>query len=99
MSLFVILGLDAPGSDETRARLRAEHLTAIRALRPQIRLAGPCRDAAGRHSGSLLIVEAESAAAARALIEADPFFAAGVFRQIEVLPFIPATGDWAPAAG
>lgn len=92
---YVIEGYDGEGVLDRRLQARPEHLARLTALRDQGRLllAGPCPaiDAedpgpAG-FSGSVVIAEFESQAAARAWADADPYVAAGVYARVEVRPF------------
>lgn len=92
---YAIEGHD--GNDVLAARLQArpEHLARLTALRDEGRLllAGPCPaiDAedpgpAG-FSGSIVIAEFVSLAAAQAWADADPYVAAGVYQRVDVRPF------------
>lgn len=94
--LFVILGHDAPQALPIRKSVRPAHLEYLRVLQQEGRLllAGPRPKAeaataveAGFH-GSLVIAEFATLAAAQAWAEQDPYFIAGVFRQIDVQPFV-----------
>jgi len=83
------------------ARLRQEHVEPhrayIRSHSEKLRLAGPCPAAEGEaREASLLVIEAESAAAVRAIMEADPYFRAGVWENVVVRPFRPLSGSWLP---
>jgi uncharacterized protein YciI len=86
MPNFVVTCLDHPGALEKRQANRPEHLAHLTGRPEVVKLAGPLLDAAGDPCGSLLILQADSAAAARAFAEADPFNAKGVFASIEVRP-------------
>jgi hypothetical protein len=86
---------DAPGSLESRRRLRPAHLERLQALQAEGRLilAGPLPaiDAidpgpAG-FTGSLIVASFASLAEAAAWAEADPFRRAGVYGRITVRPF------------
>lgn len=85
LELFVIIGHDAPGSKEKRPVLRNSHLAHLGKLHAQDRivLAGPFTDG----TGSLIVIRAESLAAARAVADADPYVTGGVFARVDVLPF------------
>lgn len=92
---YAIEGYDGPEVLEQRVAARPGHLARLVALRDQGRLllAGPCPaiDAedpgpAG-YSGSIVVAEFESLAAARAWADADPYVAAGVYDRVEVRPF------------
>jgi uncharacterized protein len=66
-------------------RLRPQHRAYLAALKEAGRLAasGPFSDG----SGALIIYEAESLAAAEALLKGDPFHAGGVFLRWELRPW------------
>ncbi len=92
---YAIEGHDAEGTLPKRLAVRQQHLARLHELREQGRLllAGPCPaiDAedpgeAG-YSGSIVIAEFDSLAAARAWADADPYVAAGVYMSVDVRPF------------
>ena len=93
--LYAIFGQDVENSLERRLAARPEHLARLNALQDTGRLvlAGPfpAVDApdpgqAG-FSGSLIVAEFDSLAAAEAWAAADPYVAAGVYAQVAVRPF------------
>jgi uncharacterized protein YciI len=95
MMLYAIVGEDAPGSLERRRAARPAHLERLKELQDAGRLvlAGPCPaiDApdpgpAG-FSGSLIVAEFDSLAAAQAWAAADPYATGGVFARTTVRPF------------
>ena len=92
---YAIIGTDREGTLEARRTARPTHLARLNALRDagRLLLAGPfpAIDAedpgpAG-FTGSLVVAEFDSIDAARAWAEADPYRAAGVYRNVEVRPF------------
>ena len=92
---YAINCTDHPGSLEARKAARPAHLARLQALLDEGRLllAGPfpAIDAedpgpAG-FSGSLIVAEFASLAAAQAWAAADPYMAAGVYREVTVKPF------------
>ena len=92
---YAIEGHDAEGTLPKRLAVRQQHLARLHELREQGRLllAGPCPaiDAedpgeAG-YSGSIVIAEFDSLAAARVWADADPYVAAGVYARVDVRPF------------
>jgi uncharacterized protein YciI len=94
---YAIEGYDAPGTLDRRLQARPAHLARLQSLKDggRLLLAGPCPaiDAedpgpAG-FSGSLVVAEFETLAAARAWAEADPYVDAGVYARVEVRPFRP----------
>lgn len=93
--LYVIIGQDAPNSLDKRMAARPAHLARLQALQDEGRLllAGPfpAVDAvdpgAAGFTGSLIVAEFASLRAAQEWADADPYAAAGAFRQITVKPF------------
>jgi uncharacterized protein YciI len=98
-SLYAIIADDAPGSAAPRTAHLAAHLAHVETVLDRIAVAGPLRDAAGAMVGSLLIVHAETEADARAFLEADPYFAAGVWGSIRIQPFRASAGGWIGGKG
>ena len=92
---YAIEGYDAAEALPKRMAARPAHVARLLALRDQGRLllAGPCPaiDAedpgAAGFSGSLVIAEFDSLAAARAWADADPSVEAGVYARVDVRPF------------
>lgn len=92
---YVILGRDVPDSLDKRLAARAEHLARLTALQAAGRLvmAGPCPaidspdPGAAGFTGSVIVADFDSLAAACAWADADPYLAAGVYQSVEVLPF------------
>ena len=92
---YAITGVDTADSLARRLSARPAHLERLQALEQQGRLllAGPfpAIDAedpgpAG-FSGSLIVAEFADLAAAQAWADADPYVAAGVYRDVTVRPF------------
>ena len=93
MSLFAVYCRDAENSAELRQKFMAEHLANVEAVVGKIAVAGPLKEGADT-VGSLFVVKADDEASARAVLEADPYFAAGVWQSIEVDQFLAVAGDW-----
>ncbi|WP_138381419.1 YciI family protein [Luteithermobacter gelatinilyticus] len=92
---FMILAYDKPGNLEVRKTTRPAHLAYV-AESGAVRLAGPQLDEQQEPRGSLLIIEAADRAAAERFVENDPYRQAGLFERVEIVPFMPAAGDWLP---
>ncbi len=93
MALFLILCTDKPDGRDLRAATRPTHLAYLSAGEVEVKLAGPWLDEAdGGPRGSMLLVEAEDIAAARAFAAADPYARAGLFDTVEVRPWRLAIG-------
>ncbi|MBK7764681.1 MAG: YciI family protein [Sulfuritalea sp.] len=93
--LYAIVGNDVPNSLENRLASRPAHLARLAALEAAGRmvLAGPCPaidspdPGPAGFSGSLIVAEFDSLAAAQAWADADPYVAAGVYGHVTVRPF------------
>lgn len=88
--LYAIIATDVANSLEKRLAARPEHLARLQQLKAEGRivLAGPhpavdSNDpGAAGFSGSLIVAEFDSLAAAQAWAEADPFVTAGVYANV-----------------
>jgi hypothetical protein len=96
MNLFyAIMGEDVPDSLEKRLSARPAHLERLDKLKAEGRLllAGPFPaidspdPGAAGFTGSLIVAAFDSLEAARAWADADPYVAAGVYKQVAVKPF------------
>jgi uncharacterized protein len=93
--LYAIIASDAPESLEKRLATRPAHLARLEQLKNEGRLvlAGPhpaidSNDPGpAGFSGSLIVAEFESLAAAQSWADADPYRAAGVYASVLVKPF------------
>jgi len=89
--LFLVIAKD--GTDEEaparRQLVREAHLEGARELAASgvVQVGGALLDADGGMIGSALIVEAEDETGLRALLEADVYHRAGVWRSYEIYPF------------
>lgn len=92
---YMILGRDAAGTLEARLAARPAHLARLKELLDagRVLIAGPLPavdtsdPGAAGFLGSLIVAEFVSQAEARVWADADPYVAAGVYRDVEVLPF------------
>lgn len=93
--LYVIFAEDHPNSLAARLHARPAHLARLQALAAQQRLiiAGPnpsidsVDPGDAGFTGSTVIAEFPSLEEAKQWAEADPYVAAGVYRQVTVKPF------------
>jgi uncharacterized protein len=83
--LFAIIGYDGPDGATLRPTVRPAHLEYLKpyVTGGKVRLAGPFTDG----SGSLVVIDMESEAAATEFSQGDPYFTEGVFERVEVKPF------------
>jgi uncharacterized protein YciI len=94
--LYAIIATDVPESLANRLKARPSHLARLTELKDQGRLvlAGPNpaidSESPGESgfTGSLIVAEFESLDSAQAWAKDDPYIAAGVYEQVQVLPFI-----------
>jgi uncharacterized protein len=92
---YAIIGQDVPDSLEKRMSVRPSHVERLQALQDQGRLllAGPFPAAdspdpgVAGFTGSLIVAEFASLAAAREWADADPYVKAGVYAVVNVQPF------------
>jgi hypothetical protein len=89
--LFAVIAKD--GTDTAaparRMAVRAQHLEGIRPLveAGTVLLGGALLNEAGGMIGSMMLLEAESEAAARAILERDVYTTGGVWEHYELHPF------------
>jgi uncharacterized protein YciI len=94
--LFAIQGIDGADSLERRLAVRTEHLARVRVLVDEGRLvvAGPfpalptTEPGPAGYTGSLIVAEFPSLAAAEAWAVDDPYLTAGAWARVEVRPFV-----------
>lgn len=92
---YVIIGEDVADSLQKRLSARPAHLERLHNLQDSGRLllAGPCpsidNDDPGPagFSGSIIVAEFESLEEANTWADADPYIAAGVYKQVTIKPF------------
>ena len=93
--LYAIIGEDRASTLDQRMAARPAHVERLQALQADARLilAGPCPaidspdPGPAGFSGSIIIAEFSSLAAAKAWADADPYVAAGVYEKVTVKPF------------
>ena len=93
--LYSIVGIDNANSLQARMAVRSEHVERLNALRDAGRLiiAGPnpaidSEDPGDAgFSGSIIIAEFDSLAAAQAWAEEDPYIKSGAYASVSVKPF------------
>ncbi len=92
---YAIVGQDVPDSLDKRLAARPAHLDRLHALQQagRLLLAGPFPaidshdPGAAGFSGSLIVAEFDTLAAAQAWADADPYVASGVYASVGVKPF------------
>ena len=90
---FAFICIDKPDGLPIRKANRPEHLAYLQGLGDTLIFAGPFTAEDGETmTGSLVVVEAPSRAAAQAIAEADPFAKAGLFASVDIRPWKWALG-------
>ncbi|MFC3068076.1 YciI family protein [Phenylobacterium soli] len=86
MPLFALSCIDKPNSLEVRMGARQDHLAWVGGT-GMLKLGGPYLDEKGDMAGSLMIIEAEDLAAAKAFNANDPYTKAGLWQSVDIRPF------------
>jgi uncharacterized protein YciI len=92
---YLVYSEDVENSLSLRMGVREQHLARLSHLQDQGRLlvAGPCPAIDSENpgdygfTGSLIIAEFDSLTEAQAWADADPYIAAGVYKQVTVKPY------------
>jgi uncharacterized protein YciI len=88
MRLFIFQGLDRAGALDLRKATRPAHLAWIETLNPRVKIGGPVLAEDGETPvGSVIAIEAETLAAAKAIFAEDPYTKAGLWGVSSVRPF------------
>jgi uncharacterized protein len=87
--LYALICTDKPDGLAVRLEKRPEHVAYLKSLGETLKFAGPFLEEDGKTMcGSLVVIEASSLDAARALAAGDPFAKAGLFAQVEIRPWL-----------
>ena len=93
--VFLITCMDGPDTAGPRAAHLFGHLDHIEANNADYLVAGPVRDTPdGPITGSVFLVPADTADAALAKMQGDPYIASNMYASITVQHFAPACGQW-----
>jgi uncharacterized protein len=87
--LFALTCNDKPGHLQLRLDTRSEHVAFLNDLNAKgmLKFAGPFLDPEGKPNGSLVVIETDDAAAAKALADADPYAKVGLFASVDIRPW------------
>jgi uncharacterized protein YciI len=98
MPVFAFICKD--GGDKTKIRrdLLLEHLRYIETVADHIAVAGPCAPRqtsdTRQFEGSIMIYDAPSESAARAIFEGDPYFKNGIWDSYDIMAMNPVVGHY-----
>ena len=95
MSLFAIVGFDAPGSKAKRIEHMEAHCKALLELKRagQLFSAGPLfqsTDDDPNYAGSILIVDFDNLQEVKKWFDTEPYTVAGVYQDIHIKPYFDA---------
>ncbi len=94
---FLIVCHDAPGAVEVRTRLLQEHLQYCIEIESRYQVAGVLlAEDQQSVAGSAMIVQARDRADALRVVTDDPYYPAGVWARVEVMPYLVAFGNLRP---
>lgn len=86
--LFAAMCHDKPDHLAVRLATRDAHVAWLKSLGGKVRIAGPFLDETAEiMQGSIVVIEAETLAEAKAVFAADPYAAAGLFETVEIRPW------------
>ena len=93
--LYLVYLRDIENNAPIRSRLLDAHMQHIGGYIDSIRLGGPLlRDGSDGQAGGILIVESESSEAVRDMLEADPYYQAGLWDEVRIQPFKEIINAW-----
>ena len=98
MPLFLVYLHDVEDNAEIRARHLQAHMTHIGAHIAGIRLGGPLlREDTQQPGGGILLVEAQDLGQVRSMVEADPYYQAGLWDDVRIQAFREIINAWRTA--
>jgi len=93
--LYFIYMQDIEDNTEIRGRLLNDHMQHIGNYVDRIKLGGPLMRTDGEsQAGGILFLEADSEAEVREIVNADPYFQAGLWDDVKILPFKEILNGW-----
>ena len=84
---FIITCVDKTYGQSLRASTREAHLSYLDSFTDKIIVAGPTLDDAGQPNGSVLVMNFETEAEAKAFAAEDPYARAGLFASTTIVPW------------
>jgi uncharacterized protein len=85
--LFALICTDNPNSLDIRMKARPDHLAFLEKLGTNLKAAGPFIGDDDKPTGSLVIINADDKAHAKAIAAEDPYAIAGLFASVEIKPW------------
>lgn len=92
---FLAICYDIPESEELRKNCLRSHLDYIETILERVQVAGPIvNHATGKFRSSCFIYKADSKEEALGLLQADPYYRAGLYQQCVIEEFKAVAGNW-----
>jgi uncharacterized protein len=85
---FVVYCLDHPGMGQRRLENYEAHKAYLQTSPLHTLVSGPLTELDGTMNGSFFLYEGDDIAAVRAFVAGDPFNQAGIWKTIEIRPFV-----------
>lgn len=82
--LFALIGLFRADAEADRERIHEQFNSHLAQPFRHVRLGGSLKDGAGRRTGVLLVVEADTLEQAQAFLDASPYVRAGLYERVEL---------------
>lgn len=96
---WLVICRDVADSGALRRRHLERHLAYIESVMDRIAVAGPlARTVDGDFAGSFFVYLADDRADAESLLHNDPYFEAGLYREVEFHAFRAVAGAWVGGA-
>jgi uncharacterized protein len=91
---YVVLAWDGPDGAARRAEYRDAHFAHFETVIDKFAIAGPLYAADGSFAGSMVVIRADNAAEAEAILKTDPYYTGGVWARWDIHRYLPAAGAW-----
>ena len=96
---WLVLCRDVDDSANLRRRFLERHLAYVESVMDQVEVAGPLADGVDAdYTASCFIYRTDDREVAESLLHNDPYFLAGLYRDVEFHAFRVAAGRWAGGA-
>lgn len=96
---WLVFCRDVPDSAALRKRHLERHLAYVETVMDQIAVAGPLApDPEGAFAGSCFVYDTDDRERAESLLRDDPYYRAGLYREVEFHLLRPFAGGWVGGA-
>ncbi len=96
---WLVICRDIADSEGLRKQHLESHLAYIETIMDQVAVAGPlASQPQGALTGSCFIYRTDDRAAAESLLHNDPYYQAGLYRDVQFQALRPAAGTWVGGA-